>query len=245
MNIAFLVLISSAHGLIIGCNYRNLTWTIVGTRYTCHMSVIDSSNPTTLTDVLGFHTGGKRHEDVEGLYVQPELVLTRLPKNIEKFFPNLVMISWIDGVLNHVSAEDLKPFPKIRFLDFFNSNLESLDGDLFQHSQELQHINFGRNAIEFVGNGLLTGLDNLVNAGFHDNKCIDLNAENVLAMQELKLQLATKCSLISSESTTISTTSETSECSVRCSINDETDQLKLELSELRQRVDALERRREE
>lgn len=245
LSLFFLVLLASAHGLIIGCNYRNLTWDVVGTRYTCHFSVLDSSNPTTLASVWGIHQSGKSDEDVEGLYTQPELLLTQLPRNIEKIFPNLIMIAWVDGVLTSVTADDLKPFPKLRFLDLYNSNIESLDADLFQYTLELQYVNFGRNFIESVGDGLFRSLNELTIVDFQLNKCINSMAGTPDDVRELTRQLTKQCRSPLPDSTTVSTTSESGQCSVRCSMNEETDLLKTEVTELRQRVAALERRREE
>lgn len=233
----FLIVVSSSHGLTIECTFRNETWVVVGTLYTCHFNIVDSINPTEVTDVYGVHHSGKSSLDVEGLHVQPETILSRFPQKIEEIFPNLSIISWVDGVLTSITADDLKPFPKLRFLDLYNNNIESLDGDLFQYTSEIQHVNFGHNLIKTVGDGLFDGLE-LKNAGFYLNPCISVIAETPAAIQEFKSLLKKQCG----PSSTISTSNESGKCSVRCSMNEETDQLKTEVSELRQRVEELERR---
>lgn len=170
-------------------------WSRGGAEYSCwDVKITDSGNPSLLTDVAGSHKAGKTNADVRGFFMNTDNNLERLPKDIGKFFPNLVFFGWQRGSLKNISANDLKPFPNLSLLSFSHNQLESLESDLFEHTKALKWIWFTSNFIEHVGQGSLHGLNGLVFAEFSNNKCISFGATSKADVELLRESLQTKCS---------------------------------------------------
>lgn len=165
------------------------------------------------------------------------------------FFPNLKGISIINSNLLTLEAKDLKPFRGLLHLRLLANSLTTLKGDLFKLTLSLRYIDFQRNLIQRVGYGLLKDLQPVVEvADFSNNICINscaslpriygwetafirfvtLLEENCIAKSEM---LTTEppptpdCRLIDSTNTS-------GECSLRCSLGKEVDEIKSEVTEL-------------
>lgn len=167
--------------------------------------------------------------------------LSRLPKNIELFFTNLIVLFWDAGNLLSITAEDLKPFPGLKMFAVYDNNLVSLDGDLFQHTTKLNFIEFASNRITNVGPNLLGNLAELIEVDFSNNLCISANATTPEGIQTLKLKLAMQCPSLATTQVTATTTEQgyttnmqspppvappiEDNCSIRCSMDEEFDEL--------------------
>lgn len=127
------------------------------------------------------------------------LHLERIPKGIEKFFPHLIGLRWSNGFLTTVTAEDLQPFPDLQIFYVYNNKIVSIDGDLFKNNPKLNVIYFHGNLLENIGSGLLDGLDNLVQAFFNMNSCIDMEATSPSMIEQLKLGLRILCSSLEAD----------------------------------------------
>lgn len=218
-------------GVEIYCTFNDFTWYPIsaGSVYNCYNAQVSISNSaTTLESVRGVHQSGKSNTDVKVLYVEEDKTgIERLPSNIEKFFPNLVLIRWVRGSIRTVTAEDLRPFPELTGFSMFYNRIVSLDGDLFQYTPKLEWVDFERNQIANVGEDLLANLENLKRVWFHANTCIDSSAESPQAIQELKQALLTQCPFL----VTTQTSSTTDDCNVRCTVNEEIDGLTAKLGD--------------
>lgn len=198
-----------------------------------------SNNSTTLESVQGNHLSGKSNTDVEFLLVQNDPIDNEeLPRNIHTFFPNLLLIRWVSGNLKTVSADDLLPFPNLTGFSVWINKIESIEGNLFEHTPKLKWIDFQSNRITNVGPGIFDNLDQLRTIYFVQNYCIDQNAFTLQEIEELKQKLTIQCPQASTTQTSTSSTTEaiststitigtTTEgtCSVRCTVNDEIDSL--------------------
>lgn len=151
-------------------------------------------NLTHLIDVTGNHSSGRTNDDVTAFWIESgHQHLNRIPKGIEKNFPNLIGFVWSYGSLTTLKADDLKPFPNLVIFSVIYNKLASLDGDLFKHTPKLENINFDNNLLEHVGFGLLDGLNNLTDASFKRNPCIDMDTFLSATLQELKEELQEQC----------------------------------------------------
>jgi len=245
------ICISSSSAISINCQFTYINWEIVGRQYNCDVNQIDiSGNDTALLEVTGTHQTSNTNADVGNLIFSGNYPLDRLPTNIESFFPNLVMIYFIGGNLAYVSAENLQPFQNLRVFFAFQNQIATIDGDLFKYSPNLQRIVLDGNLITNVGEDLLTGLTQLTYANFQNNPCINILADTPEGIESLKTALQLQCPPLATTTvpptttsttpltttsdpptTTISTTTPNN-CYIRCTVNEETD-------ELRRQVDAL------
>lgn len=162
----------------------------LGDLYACRPNVVNGTD-VYIRQVEGNHLEGKSYFDVEALTIYYQNLPT-FPKNIAELFPNLKDLECQSSKMMSISAEDLRPFPNLLALLLFGNNLVSIDSDLFRFTPKIQHISFDKNLIEHVGEGLLTGLDNLSRAGFENNTCIHFMAYSQNQVPELVKKLE-KC----------------------------------------------------
>lgn len=215
------------------CEFRNVGWSApVGSAYTCdYAQVTNQNNSTSLDSVQGYHLDGKRNSDVKALWVE-WTKLEKLPTNIETFLPNLEVLLWAAGNLVAITADDLRPFPEMKFLSLHNNKIVSLDSDLFHHSPKLVRFEIFVNEIRNVGYDLLANLKELTAVQFSGNPCISFYATTPEVILELKERLVTQCPPLtgtaptsSTSKTTISAKAADPSCDVRCTVNDEMDEV--------------------
>lgn len=217
------------------CNFGYVEWALViGRAYACtSVQVTNNNNSTSLESVEGNHLDGNSNSDVKVLQVYGRTTIQKLPTNIERFFPHLEALSWLVAGLLTITADDLRPFPQMKYLDLQQNRFVSLDSDVFQHSPKLAHVELRDNKITNVGLDLLANLNELVRFSFYTNPCISFNAATPEEIQELKQKLVTQCPPLTL--TTISTTTEET-CDVRCTVNDEIDDLMRVIDEQKQSI---------
>lgn len=180
--------------------------------------------------------------DVNALLFENALGFSRIPRNIEQFFPNIFLIDWFRGELTTVSANDLKPFPNLIVLYINFNRLVSLDGNLLQYTPSIREIYFDNNLLDNVGFNLLANSVELEIADFRNNRCVSILATEPEEMITLNNVLPFLCPpLISTDPTTTisTTTTESNQCTARCSINDEADELKRRLNEQEETIKAM------
>lgn len=249
-----MIFVGATRGFEFSCEFRNRNYESVGTAYTCYYPQVSvSNNSLSLENVSGNHLPDRNNDDVTALHVFKEKTLTKkLPKNIDRFFPNLEVIVWEAGYLTSVTADDLRVFPALKVLNLYINELTSLDANLFQLNPELSWISFSFNLIAHVGQNLLSNLNNLSHVNFNNNVCINETARTTQEIQELNVILTSKCSLSTTTSppTTTTTTSlpttstatiKTTEsaCYIRCSVNNEIDDQNIIISEQGRAIDIL------
>lgn len=109
------------------------------------------------------------------------------PQGIEKSFPNLIAIYMNDGSLSELHQSDLQPFPQLRYLDFFENQLERIESDLFKFNSELEVIWLSDNRIKFIDPNVFDHLTKLTHLFLMDNVCIqqsETNRSHVLKLIE-------------------------------------------------------------
>lgn len=242
---------------IFRCSFDEADWFIVGRRYSCIVEEIQFAEVAEVTQILGDHMLGRRNAEVEAFRMLNNDLVSMLPRNIESFFPNLLVLDLRRSGLTSITAEDLSHWPDLSVFFAGSNEIEEIDGDLFQNSPRLSWIDFFNNLISNIGVNLLSNLNELTYVDFGHNPCINIWANTPEGIENLKAQLLAQCpptvepqttvteSLTTEEQTTtesstqtttvsVSTSTDRGQCTARCSINEEVD-------ELRERIENLER----
>lgn len=215
---------SSGFAVELECTFSDVTWVDVGSRYTCTVLVTKTSPANKIfaevTQVSGTHKAGYDNEAVEAFKSTGEVTSSgKFLRNLERFFPNLIVINLSGSTVSSISAINLIGLPNLTVLSLEENGIITIDADLFQYSPKLTRINFSENPIEFVGANLLSNLNQLTYADFRENDCIDMLATTPQKIESLKAKLLKEC--LPSE------TAESAEClDPRCAINEEVDYLK-------------------
>lgn len=221
----------------------------------CDITVERSGNLTSVVAVVGNHLDGKTNLDIEEIRISNSSTLTSIPSNIGNLLPNLISIDICAEPITSVTAEDLKQFPNLLLLAIYMCPIVSLDADLLKYTSKLQAFIVPSNQIMNVGQDLLTNLVDLKFVNFQSNPCLSYYAGNPQQLEWLKNNLPLSCPPIltttpiqtlptttipiSTTTTPTSTTTTTQisststlpveDCDIRCSLNEEIDELKEQL----------------
>jgi hypothetical protein len=221
--------------VVINCNFIMAEWGVIpiGSAYNCWSKSENTGILTIIEEVRGTHQTGKSNVDV--LNFREDGVLQYIPTNLVDYFPNLKGMLFYEQKLLRLIASDLKPFPNL--VGFYSRGglFTSIEGDLFQHTKKIQRIDIQVGKLQNVGENILSGLNELTVAWFVAHPCIYYQAATPEQIQELKQKLLVLCPPLTS-TTTISTTTSKSDCSLRCSLEDEFDEMKMKLEEQGEKI---------
>lgn len=194
-NRIFILLIAFANcsnGVIFECDFVDVEWTMIEKAYACAPTLKKSKNEHVLDLARGDHQKGKTNVDVQFLYLQ-KINLQRLPREIEKIFPNLEGIELHNANVTSLVPEDLKPFPNLLVFSSYFNRIEAIDGDLFKNNLKLKWVIFHANQLKHVGHNLLTNLVDLEFVNFETNPCINMHGKGPKQLQDVSLALPIKC----------------------------------------------------
>lgn len=175
------------------CTYEITDWVILDKVYGCSTKIVKIEKGDrwdALTKVSKNHLKGKKNEDVIALNIENG-TLHKIPKGIEKTFPNLKALRISKVQLRSVDRDDLKAFPGLKVLCLWANELKTLDGNLLTYTPDLEFVNFGSNQIAHVGPNFFEPLTKLVAAYFEENTCT--NNSRPFAIEDLKYEIAVKC----------------------------------------------------
>lgn len=193
MQLCLILAIFACHSAAVDfeCVYSVDDWVIIDKVYGCLAQNMEiEAGDQTLINVFGKHLDDKTNNDVEALNVE-NATCTKLPKEMEKSFPNLKALRFSKTRLVSVGSDDLKVFPDLKVLCLWANWLTTLDGNLLVHNPNIEFLNFGTNQIQHIGPNFFAPLKKLVAVYFEDNTCI--NNTRPFAIDELKFELAVKC----------------------------------------------------
>lgn len=174
-------------------------------RYACNAKVVTSGSAS-LKNVTGVHEAGKSNNDVKFLYIVKQDI-TFFPEGISDFFNNLDSLVIHTSSLTSINANDLKPFPRLVYLETHGNNLTSIDGDLLTFTPLLQWVGFGGNQIRHIGHDLVANLNSLTTLYFDRNVCINQYAtRSRAAVISLAARLSVLCPPLDVSTTAASTT---------------------------------------
>lgn len=187
--------------------------------YSCKPTV-NLTESTSLEEVTGNHMYNSDNDLVEYLHVSGQ-ILPFIPQGIETFFKNLKAMTYFNTSMLSISAEDLRPFPKLESLSFDRNKLTSLDGDLFSNNPKLSILQLRHNRIQHIGHDLLSPLSNLKYFYLDGNICTERYAVTRNEVIELAPQLSVLCPPLD-----VTTTENPIE---QCTCDDEIDNLREEI----------------
>ena len=78
-------------------------------------------------------------------------------------------------------------------VSFYNTDLESIDADLFKFNLKLTYVNFGANRLKHVGENLFSNLKHLQFISFQNNPCIDVTVFSSSGIPALVQKLKSQC----------------------------------------------------
>lgn len=207
-----LILISTASALTFTCLFRMRTiYSLL--YYTCDEPKISGINESeNLTEVYGNHMTGKSNSDVTFLWIYRPQNLTFFPKNIEKFFPNLVSIIFTYTDIVSFIGDEFRAFPELFYVTLSNNKkLERIPGNLFEFNPLINDTRFHDCNLKYIGEGLFDGLKKLKFLDVLFNDCVDGFADNYpTKMAKILETIRNNCTDIYS---TTSTTTEAPSCS--------------------------------
>jgi hypothetical protein len=188
-----LLIAASSNAIQLNCNYIDHSWPTSGTIYTCFATVGDTGNRnrSAVTGVSQNHLSGRTNVHVQGIALNDNN-LHAMPSNIETFFGNLRAMQIITK-LKALTSDDLKPFPRLEVVGFQSNELETIDGDLFQHTPLLLLVNLNDNSLTNIGSDIFTPVPLLKIVHFSRNLCTQDIANSTSEVLTLSLKLRYQC----------------------------------------------------
>lgn len=213
--------ITGSSGIFTTCRFALDTWVTIGEVYACEVDFMDfSDNQTHLTGYNGTHLSGKTSDDVTAIYfIQDSCMrynLTTIPKGMSIVFPNLIGMWYHTCPISNLVGDELDEYSKLEMWGLVNTNLSRVPGNFFKSTLNLKFVSFYNNQLQHVGEGLLNDLQDLELAVFINNICIDMTASGSFLISILIEALSLQCSDIDPETTTQVTTTTTPGHPERC-----------------------------
>lgn len=160
--------------------------------YTCNVKNLVLTEQSVLDFVSQNHLAGKSNNDVEVLQIHDQ-ICDFLPRNVEKFFPNLRGLSILRTTLKTITRENLAPFPNLLFTYIAATKVEILDWDLYLSTPKVEFISFSESPVSSVGPSLLDSLKNLKEVHFSKCACIQKYVLTSAQIGEMRRALAVSC----------------------------------------------------
>lgn len=218
------VLIESAKGIKIGCDFTTWSYTdiLIQTSPTCIVVSMDfSDNSTHITASNGTSLQLSRIQTIDfGIHPNSncnQFNLTFIPKGILSVFPNMTALTFDRCSIQTISADDFEEYPQLEIIFIRNTFILRVPGNLFEFTPNLRFIGLSSNSIQHVGGGLLNGLQNLQRVDFGYNTCINRIAWDSSEIPSLIEALRVNCPDIET-TTKITTTTIPSTNPPRCEI---------------------------
>lgn len=219
------------------CFYGQGSYTSLSSVYECDAKVIFNYEQSKVTGVTGNHKQNRTNNDVNFLHIR-EQNLQSLPKEIEKFFPNLKGIYASNNKIKFIAKDDLKVFPNLQYVNLYANDITSLDDDLFSASSNLQVISFELNKIKQIGINTFKHLTNLQHLWLDGARnCISDNANTRDEVESLISRLSSSCpspSKITEKNSNMQEESETGNESFETNVV-------IQLGSLKNQIEALEK----
>lgn len=167
---------------------------VIGDVYTCKAVKLIVSQENEIVEIInGDHMSGLTNRDVQVLHIDNKN-LHYFPLEIENFFSNLEGIKIVSSGLKSLIQVNFKWFPDLRFCDFTDNEIESLDTGLFTYNSELTFITFDSNKISRIGADIFEHLSELESISIKNNECIDDSWSGAAEIAFGKVKIAEKCS---------------------------------------------------
>ncbi|KAG5666513.1 hypothetical protein PVAND_014534 [Polypedilum vanderplanki] len=177
------------------CEFRLSSLKTIGQIYECFSDKVPTKSGYNVTKISGIHSGGKKNEHVTSVFIVGSDALIFFPRQISKFFPNLVSFQLFSTSIEILNGDELDEFgEKLKYFVLTFSKLKTISSHLFLKTPNVIFIWFQYNKITQVGHDLLTpfNLTRLQQVDFDNNNCISKNSRNN-GILELQIELRTSC----------------------------------------------------
>lgn len=188
------IIFGAVNSIELNCNFGIIRWgSYTGDQYACNV-LNDLSVPRggKVTSITGQHQAGKTNADVKGLQITRKN-LNFIPRDIDKFFPNIIALTFVAANLTEIHEEDFKPFPNLRVLWVWMNKIEVLEENLFRYNPLLGEISFSQNKLRHISVNTFSILKPLTYLYLMENSCIDLNANTQATVPALINEARRKC----------------------------------------------------
>jgi hypothetical protein len=143
------------------CNAENLTTTL---------------NDRYVTEISGNHLPGMNNKDVRFLSIFHQNCHF-IPKDIDKFFPNLEDLTIRKSNVQFLMTGDLDGLNKLKTFDVASNPIDHIGQDFFSGHSSITSISFESCHIKKVDFGAFNDLKNLSSMNFEYNECIDMTKD--------------------------------------------------------------------
>lgn len=160
--------LSTATSSYINCTYEYFHG------YKCKVTYlhIDSKDHQFIQYVNGDHLDNKTNADVDGVGFTT-FNIDYLPRNLEKIFPNINIITAVWVGLQELTNDDIKPFgEKLKYLWLNGNKIKAIESDTFADNPNLEVIVLQHNEIEKIERGAFDNLTQITALNLEHNKCI-------------------------------------------------------------------------
>jgi hypothetical protein len=159
----------------VNCTFYNYPWPDNSQNiYYCHVTnhqILD--NPRLkITEATGKHDCNKTDTSVEGVRINFAANLQQIPKGLDKVFLNIILLGfYANKNFKKLQRDDLRPFPKLKFLYFDQNAIEVIEADLFRYNPNLEIIKLFKNKIASIVPMVFSDLKSLRVLDISDNMC--------------------------------------------------------------------------
>ncbi|CRK95374.1 CLUMA_CG008828, isoform A [Clunio marinus] len=161
--------------------------------YTCYGELSNERNSTIITEVHGDHLSGRNNSDVTGIILEKETLLTSIPLNFDKFFPNINILYMVDTKTSTIRASQLLQFPNLMYLLLSYNEIETIEVNAFSSTPSLQGIHLNSNKIKSIPYNAFRPL-HLEVLQMNNNICINDSADTVQNVNRLIVVADLLCS---------------------------------------------------
>ncbi|KAG5679103.1 hypothetical protein PVAND_008696 [Polypedilum vanderplanki] len=158
------------HSVTIECKY----YLEVDFGYECIVDnqEVFTGNRVIIENAIGQHEDGRTNDDVERFYITNATNLKYFPKNINNIFKKgLTKIAIQNSNLIEITSEDLKVYPKLKFLLLNGNQLKVIREDTFKFNPALEWIVMFSNKIKHIDPKSFSALKNLEILDMRANYC--------------------------------------------------------------------------
>lgn len=121
------------------------------------------------------------------------VVMYFMVKGFANHLKNIIALNIGYCQLKEISRDDLKVFPKLKYLWIWENELEVLEADLFKFNPEIIYINLYWNFLKSIDSNIFNNLKSLKFVYIHKNICISSKAYNQDEMNKLLEIIKNKC----------------------------------------------------
>ncbi|KAG5668275.1 hypothetical protein PVAND_016222 [Polypedilum vanderplanki] len=191
----FLLFIPFVSAVIINCEFKTYTYSVIGSVYECILNKDPSiiSPNIVITSANGTHyNSSMNHEKVASFYSNSKTI-HYMPHELNKIFPNLIAILIHYGRIKEIHQKDLEQYSKLRLLNLYQNDITYLEKDFFKFNTQLQYISFSYNKINQIYPTIFDHLNQVEFLRLESNQCVNKNKYDRSGVLELIKEVKENC----------------------------------------------------